>query len=447
LLTYAENLDGLAPTTVAAFFPDGRPLRSGEFFARPELANVLKAQMDEEARARRDGSSREEAIRRARDLFYTGWIARQICDFQRRENGLLREDDLASYHVTVESPLRTSYRGCEVFSCGPWSQGPVLLQALNILECFDLDDFAHNSPEYLHVLIEALDRAYADRECYYGDPRFVAVPMTGLLSKEYARMRAGEIDRARATGEMPPPGNAWHFEPGERETPSPFDVSQYLARTLVRASASSSSGHLVEMIEPPETDTSLVAVADSRGNLFAATPSDPVLLDTPVIPSLGFSCSGRGSQSRAVANHPSSIKPGKRPRMTPSPGLAMIDGRPLMAFGCPGGDAQPQGILQMLLNVIHFGMNLQEAVEAARVTSWNFPISFAPNDYHPGRVDAEKRISRSTLEALARIGHRVGIAADWSPWAGSVYAVAVSPATGTLLAAADPREDGAAIGW
>jgi gamma-glutamyltranspeptidase/glutathione hydrolase len=446
LLAYSERLDSLPPTTVTEFFPEGRVLRSGEVFARPQLARVLKAQMDEEVRARREGLSRAEAIRRARDLFYSGWIAKEICDFQRTEGGLLREDDLSSYRVTVDVPLSSGYHGFEILACGPWSQGLVLLQSLNILECFDLENVGSNSPDYLHLVIEAVDRAYADREYFYGDPNFVDVPTSGLLSKEYARERAAEIDRSRASGELPKPGDAWRYDPHGDRGSSNFDLASYLERKAVAGWTTNTTEALLEVIQTPRTDTSLVAAADADGNLFAATPSDPIFLDTPVIPSLGFSCSGRGSQSRVVADHPASLEPGKRPRMTPSPGLAARDGRPFMAFGCPGGDAQPQGLQQVLLNVFHFRMNLQEAIEAPRVTSWNFPVSFAPNEYHPGRVDAEGRLPRSTLETLAGMGHRVGLVSDWSPSMGTVYAVANTP-SGSLLATVDPRDDGAAVGW
>lgn len=444
LLGYHERLETLAPSTADAFFPAGRLPRAGELFARPELGKVLKSQMDEEARARREGASREEAIRRARDLFYRGWIATAICDFQRSHGGVLDETDLAQYSVSIEPALRTTYRGWEIAGCAPWCQGPVLLQTLNILEAFDLGSFRHNSPEYLHLLVEAMDRAFSDRELYYGDPRFVPVPIGGLLSKEYALARAATIDRTTATGRMPPPGDPWSFQRDSRPSTARFDVLAYVAR--LAADPGAAPAEIVEFLEPPKIDTSFVASADADGNLFAATPSDPVLLD-PVVPALGFPCSGRGSQSRLHAGHPSAVEPGKRPRLTPSPALAMVGGRPAMAFGSSGGDAQPQGMLQVLLNIIDFGMDPQQAVEAPRATTWNFPNSFAPHDYQPGRMDVEGRIERATVDALVAIGHRVGVATDWSPWASLVHAAIRNPASGVLLGASDPREGGSAIGW
>lgn len=445
LRDYHADLSGLAPTTVAAFFPDGRLLEAGMVFARPELARVLKALMDEEARARRRGASRAEAIRDARDLFYKGWIATEIAAFQREHGGFLTEKDLASYSVEVSEPLRTIYRDrFEVLACGPWCQGPALLQALNIMEQFDLQQLEHNSPEYLHLLIEAVDLAYADREAYYGDPRFVDVPLDILLAKTYAETRASTIDRLAATGQMPSPGDARHG--GDHHGAGRhLDALAYARSRAVASSTSMWAGDIVDVLEPPEIDTSFVGAVDAEGNMFAATPSDPIFLDTPVVPSLGFSCSSRGSQSRLDADHPSRMDPGKRPRMTPAPTLVLHDGEPLMAVGCPGGDAQPQGILQMFVNVFDFGMTLQEAIEAPRVTSWNFPNSFAPHEYYPGRVDAEGRIPRATLEGLAGMGHRVCLSSEWSPWAGAVYALMRSDAT--LFAGVDPREDGVAVGW
>jgi gamma-glutamyltranspeptidase/glutathione hydrolase len=446
LKRYSEDPTGLAPTTLASFFPGGRVLKTGEIFARPELASVLKAQMDEEARARREGLDRQEAIRRARDLFYKGWIAEEIVKFQRVHGGLLDAKDMASYAVEVSQPLRVSYRErVDVLVGGPWCQGPVLLQSLKLLETFDLADMNHNSSQYLHLMIEVIDRSFSDREYYYGDPRFVDVPLERLLSGGYASERAAGVDLERASGRMPTPGDAIGDGPIARLVEQDLVLMSGMARSVARGDIASWPGDFTAILEPPKIDTSFAGAVDADGNMFAATPSDPVFLDTPVIPTLGFSLSGRGSQSRLDEIHPNRMEPGKRPRMTPSPALVMKDGSPLMAMGCPGGDAQPQALLQVLANLVDFEMDPQQAVEAPRITSWNFPNSFAPHEYYAARVDAESRIPHETLQALAAMGHRVCIADAWSAWAGTVY-LAIR-GTASLAAAVDPREDGAAVGW
>ncbi|HEX6988914.1 MAG TPA: gamma-glutamyltransferase family protein [Bacillota bacterium] len=430
LQRHEAELDRIDPLARSLFFPGGRALAPGRVLVQDDLAATFRALMDEEARARRRGLSREEAIRSARDLFYKGWIAERMAAFAEERGGWMRYNDLAGHRVETGTPLHGRYRDLDVYTCGPWSQGPLLIQFLNLMECFDLPALGHNSADYLHVLTEAMNLAFADRENYYGDPRFVEVPVTGLLSKAYARERAGLIQAERAFGRMPDPGNPWRHEPGGagREA-ARLDVSRYLA--------------------PRETlkgDTSYVAVVDGEGNLFSATPSDPTFW-TPMIPGLGFGLSGRGSQSRLEADHPASIAPGKRPRLTPNPAILMRDGQPLLAIGCPGGDAQTQAMLQVLLNLFEFGANVQEAIEAPRVVTFNFPNSFAPFPYHPGRLDVEARIPEGVRAELARRGHDVRVIEDWAPSAASVHIAAVNPVDGVRIGGADPRREGQALAW
>ncbi len=425
-----ERLADMEPEAARIFFPGGRAPRAGQVLVQADLAETFGMLMDEEARARREGCSREEAIRRARDFFYRGPIAERISEFHRQSGGWMRLRDLAEHRVELAPPLHISYRGHDVYACGPWCQGPMLLQFLNVLDCFELEDMGHNCTEYLHLLVEAMDLVFADRENFYADPRHVEVPITGLLSRDYARERAALIPRERATGRMPDPGDPWRYEPGGRDREViPVDVERYRAPG-----------------DDVKSDTSYVAAMDARGNIFSATPSDPVFW-TPVVPGLGISCSGRGKQSRVEPGHPSGIAPGRRPRLTPNPALVMRGEEPIMALGCPGGDAQTQGMLQVLINMLHFGMNPQEAVEAPRVVTRNFPNSFAPHAYYPGRVDAEADLPGKVRDQLAAMGHDVYVVEKWAASSSRVHLAMKNPVDGTLLAGADPRAEGSAIGW
>ncbi|MGI6642920.1 MAG: gamma-glutamyltransferase family protein [Bacillota bacterium] len=430
LANLEKNLDVIDPEAQRVFFPDGRAPRAGDILVQEDLGRLFKALMDEEAKAKKEGLGRREAIMRARDLFYKGWIARAISEFYESKGGWLRYSDLACHRVEISAPLHTKYRGYDVYACGPWCQGPLLIEFLNILENFNLDKMEHNSAQYIHLLVEAMDLAFSDRENFYADPRMIDVPLVGLTSKEYGKIRASLVNMERATGHMPLPGNPWEFEQGARaRRVEPVDISGY-----------------IDADAGIQRDTSYVAVGDEHGNLFSATPSDPVF-DTAVIPGLGIACSGRGSQSRLQPGHPSALAPGKRPRLTPNPALAMLDGRPFMAFGCPGADVQTQGMLQFFLNLVDFSMNVQEAIEATRVCSYNFPGSFAPWTYHPGRVDVEARIDPSVVGALKAMGHDVRTLGLWSAAASSVHAVLMNPSSGVLLGGADPRREGSAAGW
>jgi len=423
------GLTELDPTARDAFFAGGRAPGAGTVIVQHELAGVFAAMIDAEAVARRTGRSRAESIRAARDLFYRGWIAERIDAFNQAHGGWVRAGDLAKHEVEIGSPLQTTYHGDQIYTCGPWCQGPLLLQFVNILEHFDLASLGHNSAAYLHLLVEAMDLALSDRENYYGDPRQVDVPIEALTSKEYGRRQAERISMDRTGIGMPGPGNPWALiHHGLDRSVSAVDITPFEVR----------EGN-------PQLDTSYVAAVDGAGNLFSATPSDPIFA-TPMIPGLGLSCSGRGSQSRVTAGHPSALAPGRRPRLTPNPALLMRNGEPLMAFGCPGADGQTQAMLQFLLNVDHFGMNLQQAIEAPRIMTYNYPASFAPHQYYPGRVDAETRIGSTAIEGLRELGHRVRAPREWIAAMSAMHAVAINPANGIRLGAADPRRPGAAVG-
>lgn len=413
------------PSTLAVFYPNGRPPAPGSVLKQPDLASTLKTLMAAEASPTSRGApSREGRLRAVRDAFYKGPIARQMAVFAQEQGGFLTEDDLAEFEVREEPPVSVDYKGYEVYGCGPWCQGPAVPQTLKLLEGFDLAGMGHNTAAYLHTLAEAIKLTYADRDRYYGDPDFVRVPMDALLSEAYARQRRGLVNPSRAWPEMPPAGDP---------------AAAPAARGAVRVAS--------RTVDPePQGDTSYVCAIDDEGNGFSATPSD-FIGQCPIVPGLGIIISGRGTQSWLDPNHASSLQPWKRPRLTPNPGLVLKDGALFMTFGTPGGDQQPQGMVQAFLNVVEFGMGPQEAVEQPRVGSWSFPNSFWPHEYLPGRLNVEARIPAQTIQRLADLGHDVRLWRGHEPACGHVCIVLRHPGTGVLHGAADPRFLAYAIAW
>lgn len=400
------------PTSAALYLRDGRAYRMGETLVQRELGDTLRRMAAAESRA---GGGREAGVRAARDEFYRGETAKRIVEFHRTHDGMVSAADLADFSVEVAPALTTSFHGYEVAACGFWCQGPVFLQMLNMLEKVDLAALGHNSPAYLHRLIETVKIAFADRETYYGDPAFVTIPADRLLSKAYAQSRSAEIgERVVPAGDGRGAVNG-----GRRGAPVPM---------------AGGSGAL---------DTSYVAVVDADGNGFSATPSDPNV-DSPVVAGVGCVVSPRGSQGWLDPAHPSVVAPGKRPRLTPAPALALRNGRLFMPFGTPGGDVQQQAMLQVFLNATVFGMPMQEAVEAPRVASRSFPDSFWPHPMAANKVEAERRLPRETRDALGALGHDVSEWPEWEWRAGAVCAVKIAE-DGARWAGADPRRGSHAI--
>ena len=413
------------PQNTAIWHRDGAPLAEGDRLVQTDLGRTIQFMADQEKAAA--GRGRDAGLAAARDAFYRGDIARTIAKYHRENGGLLTEHDLAEYRSEVETPLRYTFKGTDVLSCGPWCQGPALLQMLSMLNEVDLRALGHNSKAYIHLLAEVMNLCFADRERYYGDPRFVDVPMATLLSPAYAQERLKTIRDDRAFGEMPPPGS--------------------VAGPVAGHVAGRTSKPSVAVGEPGlPGDTSYVCVVDSQGNAFSATPSD-VSWEGPVIPGLGLCPSSRGSQSWGDPAHASVAAPGKRPRLTPNPSMAMRKGEFLMPFGSPGGDLQPQGMLQALVNHLVFGMDIQQAVEAPRFITRNFPDSFEPHTYYPGRLDLEQAIGQPTGDALGAMGHQVNWLSDLSLKSASVCAVSADLRGGKLYGAVDPRRTGRAMGW
>ncbi len=417
-------------TTAATFLPEGVPVPPGQLFKQTELANTFHRMI---AAERGSNGGRRKGIRSARDLIYKGEIAREIAAFHAHMGSLLTYEDLRNFSVLAERPESISYRGLNVFSCGPWCQGPSLLMALRILENLELKTMGHNSADYLHVLLETLKLVFADRDAYFGDPNFVRVPMKGLLHPDYAQVRLNQIDGQAAAPSMPACGDPWSFEPKQNGS-------------LNRNSRNSESINPNEMKIPWESDTSYLCVVDGEGNAFSATPSDGIG-GSAVVPGLGFPISHRGTQSWLDQDHASSLQPGKRPRLTPNPAMVLQDGRPFMPFGCPGGDAQVQGMLQVFLNVVEFGMDVQTAIEAPRVISHSFPNSFWPHISLDGEVTVETRISNSVESNLRRKGHILKDDGDWSGNVSRVCAITVDPISRLRTGGADPRTTAYAAGW
>ena len=411
------------PSSVPLYLPKGRPPKAGEIFVQAKLAATIQYMADQERAASSRG--RAAGLDAARQAFYRGDIAQVIVKYQKENGGFLSAEDLASYRSGFDEPLSTTFGDIRVYACGAWCQGPSLLQALNLLDARELHALGHNSPGYLHRITEAVKLAFADREAYYGDPRVIDVPIEALLSQEYAQRRRGMIRPDRAWPEMPPAGD-------------PRKLSAERARTgapLVPERAFSA----------PELDTSHVSVVDRHGNVFAATPSDGSY-NAPAIPELGIIPSPRGSQNWGDPNHPSGVAPGKRPRLTPSPAIAIEAGKMKMPFGTPGGDVQTQAMLQVFLNIHLFGMEVQEAIEAPRVASYSYPSSFEPHAYHPGLLNMESRIDKATGDALGRLGHTIGWWPDWTWLAGAVCTVVADQDSGVLKGGADPRRPSYAVG-
>ena len=409
------------------YFRDGKVKPVGELIYFKDLAGTMKRMARAEEAA---GGGRAAGVRAARDEIFTGETAKRIAGFVQENGGLLTLADLEEAHVQEEAPVSASYHGYDVYACGPWCQGPVIPATLNLFATDDMAALGHNSPEYLHRFLTAMDLSFADRERYYGDPEFVEVPLAGILSKSYAAERAKLMARPDAFGEMPTAGDPWAHQ---KAAPSGQNGA------LHHPAAAASTGG-------PAQDTSYCTVIDGEGNAFSATPSDPST-DTPIIPGVGCAVSSRGSQGWLDEGHPSIVAPGKRPRLTPNPALALKDGEIFMTFGTPGGDVQPQAMLQVFLNVVDFGMLPQAAVEAPRISSYNFPNSFWPHAYNPGRTIAEARICRESGGALRERGYTLDEVPDFARTLGSVCCIVRDPDTGVLMGGADARRSSHAAGW
>jgi gamma-glutamyltranspeptidase/glutathione hydrolase len=409
------------PTTVKIYLPDGHPPKAGDILKNTDLAGTLKKLVDAEKSSTSKG--RHEALKAARDRFYKGDIARELATFSEANGGLFRYEDFAEYTAKVETPVSINYRGYDVYKNPSSSQGPTELIALNLLEGFDLKAMGHNSPEYLHTSVEAVKLAMADREKYLGDMDFIRIPYDGLLSKEYAAERRKLIDPAKASLEL---------RPG---TPSASTAALDRPVNQVLDGNASHNG-----------DTSYIAVVDKDRNMVSFEPSlhesfgtGVVMGDTGIL----FNC--RGDYYSLVPGEANALQPGKRPRSTLQSTLVMKDGLPYAILGSPGGDDQVMRTMQTLINMIDFGMNIQQAIEAPRWSSRSFPASPFPHTMYPGDMSVESRIPEATREALSAKGHKLRVTPPWS--LGSNGGIVIDTSTGVLGAGADPRVDAYAWAW
>ena len=420
-----EQFGRYPPGGAEVFYPGGKAPQDGQILDQDRMAATLSALVEAESAA---ATSRVAGIRAARDMFYRGDIARAMVRCSERFGGLLTLEDLAGYHASFDEPISATFMGHEIHTQSVWTQGAVLLQTLNILEHSDLRAMGHNTPRYIHTLAEALKLAFADRERYYGDPDYAQVPVDGLLSKEYAAARAGLIRPDQACSELPEPGDPWRY----------CDGTPQRAPATVAATTSRDMG--VE----PEGDTTHFAVIDRDGNMVCVTPSGGFFPKSVYIPELGFSFSTRSEMFFVEDGHPNGLQPGKRPRTTLVNSLVCKDGEPLMTIGCPGADNQTQAGLQILLNMLIFGMDPQQAVEAPRFASWSMINSFYPRVYLPGQLNVEAGIPEEVRSRLMALGHKV---VDAETCGNGAIVTRRDPQTGVLCASADPRRATYAMAW
>jgi gamma-glutamyltranspeptidase/glutathione hydrolase len=412
--------------------PDGSMHAPGDTIKLPTLAATLKKMLEAERAAK--GRGRAAGIVAARDRFYKGDIARDMVAFLQKHQAPFDLSDFSEFFAKVEQPSMTTYRGYQVYKHSFGSQGPVLLQSLNILEQFDLRTMKHNSADYIHTVFEAMKLAYADRDTYYGDPAFVSTPAEGLLSKDYAKERAKLIDPQRASRSYIA-GNPMAFDSKVKQWP-------YWTANLAEAVPS-------PQLPDPERvsgskDTTHIAIIDKDGNIFDSTPSGGWIGGAVILGNTGIGVSVRGEQFWLDTARAAQLRPRARPRYTLTPSIVLRNGEPFMALGTPGGDNQEQTILQALLNIVEFWPewypNLHAAFEWPRVQTLHFYGSFWPHDAGFNKLNVESPIPESVFKELQARGHDVSMIQPFSI-ASCATAVLIDPNGGNRIAGADPRRD------
>ncbi|MFT4084088.1 MAG: gamma-glutamyltransferase family protein [Nocardioides sp.] len=420
--------------SAALYLPNGEVPKPNARFRNPSLARTLRRLLGE---ARAAGHQREAQIEAAKAAFYKGFVAEEIDAFTRHvpvwdgsgepHTGLLAYDDLARWQPSEEEPVRLDFRGFTVCKTGPWGQGPVLLQQLALLDGYDLDDTTPGSAELVHTVVECAKLAFADRDAFYGDPRYADVPLDALLSRTYADQRRVLVGPNAAAERCP-------GTPGGRPGRLPYQSDADAAATNLQSLVPS---------DRIRSDTCHVDVVDRFGNLVSATTSGGWLQSTPIMPTLGFGLPTR-AQMFDLHGGPNALQPGKRPRTTLSPGLLIRDGSPYLAFGTPGGDQQDQWPLIFLLNHVVYGMGLQESLDAPVWHTTHLSSSFHPRTVEPRGLHVESRLGGSSLAELRRRGHNLAVEGPW----GNNRTSAAGPADdGLVRAAASPRSmQGYAVG-
>jgi gamma-glutamyltranspeptidase/glutathione hydrolase len=411
---------------------------AGEIFHQPDLAATLRKLVEAEKKARAAGKDRKAAIYAAYERFYCGDIARELVSAVRDLGGLFTAEDLANWKVKIEEPVHTRYKGVDVYKLTTWVQGPVMLQTLNILENFDLKAMGYDSAQYIHTLYQAMNLAYADRDFYYGDPDFSpAPPIKGLLSKDYARERAKLVRTDRNDPEIRP-GDPYPFEGGK----NPFLSILGQWHTKMPAPTPTS---MTDFDRTFRLGTTSVEAADDKGWAVSVTPSGGW------VPAVIAGRTGIGLSQRmqsfvldARENPYNVLAPGKRPRATLTPSLALKEGKPFLVFSVQGGDTQDQNLLQFFLNIVEFGMTVQEATEAANITSYQLRDSFGMHESFPGRLTVNSATPAWVRKELTRMGYALEFEERTS---GPINAIFVDHAHGTLWGGSSNHGEDYGIGW
>ncbi len=424
------------------YYPnDGQPPNEGDIFVQRDLASTLRRMSRAERNA---GGDREKGIQAVRDYVYRGPIAEQMVAYAKSHGSLLCTDDFADFEADQWPPVKTDFGPYTVYGCGPWCQGPVVPIALNVLKHFDLASMGHNTPQYIHTVVGALDLAFSDRHFFFGDTDYIGVPMEGLLSNDYANERSKLIRESQPFAELPPQGNPWKYQDPKTVWPNvPVEARQVYENIPVPPP---NSGKKQQALDD---DTTFAGCADSAGNFFSATFSGGHRYNPGAVPGLGLSLSHKGIQNTPLLGHPNSMAPRKRPRLTVNPGMIFKNGEPWAVYGSPAGDRQPQAMIQVFLNIAVFGMEPQEAIQAPRFFTFNHPKTSPPHDYWPKRISAENRIGEEVFRTLRDWGYRVD---PWPPFeleSGAPCIVIREPSKGGYVfkGGADPRRQSYAIAF
>jgi gamma-glutamyltranspeptidase/glutathione hydrolase len=431
-----ENMRPLFETewksSAAVYLPGGRVPVPRALFARPALAETWERLCREAT-----GPTREARIEAARRAWYQGFVAESVDRFfrgtevldvtGRRHRGLLTAEDFAGWSATVEDPVSYEYHGHTVLKCGPWSQGPVFLQQLALLQGFDVGAMDPLGADFIHTVVEAAKLAYADREAYYGDPNFCRVPLSELLSDRYNDERRRLI--ADTASMALRPGTIAGFN-------AVVDAKGADRLQMLSGDDGGAGEPTVARLGVIGADTCHIDVIDKQGNMISATPSGGWLQSSPAVPGLGFPMGTRGQMFWLKPGLPNALEPGKRPRTTLSPSFALRDGKPWMAFGTPGGEQQDQWALIMFLRMVHHNMNIQEAIDAPSFHTEHWPSSFWPRAARPGKVVIEGRYSDEVGRELRSRGHDASKGDDWSE--GRLTGARREP-DGQMFAGANPR--------
>jgi gamma-glutamyltranspeptidase/glutathione hydrolase len=433
----------------------------GEVFRQPDLLETLRKLVDAEQKALKAGKSRKDAILAAYDRFYKGDIAQEFVRGSREQGGLATLEDLAKWRVKIEEPVKTTYRGIDVYKLDVWTQGPAMLEALNLLEPMDLKAMGYNSTRYIHALYQVMNLAFADRDFYYGDPDFPPdEPRRGLLSKDYARERAKTIDWTHNDAKAKP-GDPYPFQSGTNPytdllakwptawpPPKPSPSGAEPAASLVEPPASSHVEPPASPHEVPEgfyAGTTSIEAADEEGWVVSVTPSggwNPVCI-------AGRTGIGMSQRMQSFVLDPAEgpfnvLVPGKRPRVTLTPTLALKDGKPFLAMAVQGGDTQDQNLLQFFLDMVEFGMTVQEAVEAPNITSYQMRSSFGDHECIPGRIDLHEKTPEWTREELRKMGYRIRLEPKTS---GPINAIFFDREHGTMWGGSSDYGEDYGIAW